>query len=311
MNEKVIITGGSGFIGSNLSEELVKRGYEVIVIDNLATGRIENIESFKSSKNFSFVKGSINDLEILKKHFEGAYCVFHQAAIPSVQRSVENPIASNQANVDGTLNVLVAAKDCNVKKVMYASSSSVYGDTPILPKQENMAQNPKSPYAVSKLAGEQYCRAFSNVYGLKTTCLRYFNVFGPRQDPKSHYAAIIPILINKAINGERPAIYGDGNQTRDFTFVKDVVKANILAMESDSEGIFNIACNRRTSLNQLIEKISSITGKKIDPMYTDTRKGDVKDSLADITLARKHLGYEPDYDIDKGLELTIKWFQKN
>jgi len=304
---KVVVTGGSGFIGSNLAEELLKR-HEVTVIDNLSTGRIENLDSIISKINF--VRGSITDADLLKREFSGADTVFHQAAIASVQRSVDNPVASNEANIDGTLNVLVAARDCGVRKVVYASSSSAYGNTPTLPKGEDMKPNPLSPYAVSKLAGEYYCRAFSEVYGIKTACLRYFNVYGPRQDPKSQYAAVIPRFITKILAGEAPVIYGDGEQTRDFTFVRDVVKANILAMESAGEGVFNVACGRRVSLNELAAKIMKITGVSITPVYEAARAGDVRDSLADISEARRELGYEPDYDLDRGLQKTVEWFRR-
>jgi len=305
---KVVVTGSAGFIGSNLAEELLKK-HEVTVIDNLSTGRIENLDQIMDKINF--IEGSITDLNLLKDAFSGSDTVFHQAAIPSVQRSVDNPIASNEANVEGTLKVLVAARDCGVRKVVYASSSSAYGDTPTLPKKEDMKPNPKSPYAISKLAGEYYCRVFSEVYGLKTACLRYFNVYGPRQNPNSQYAAVIPKFITRVLAHEPPVIYGDGKQTRDFTFVKDVVKANILAMQSPAEGVFNIACGQRVSLNELAGKIMEITGIKLDPIYDKPRQGDVRDSLADITEARRELGYEPDFDLNLGLEGTIKWFRKN
>jgi UDP-glucose 4-epimerase len=305
---KVVVTGGAGFIGSNLAEELLKK-HEVTVIDNLSTGRIENLDQIIDKINF--IEGSITDLDLLKAAFSGSDTVFHQAAIPSVQRSVDNPIASNEANVEGTLKVLVAARDCNVRKVVYASSSSAYGDTPTLPKKEDMKPNPKSPYAISKLAVEYYCRVFSEVYGLRTACLRYFNVYGPRQNPESQYAAVIPRFITRALANEPLVIYGDGEQTRDFTFVKDVMKANILAMDSPAEGVFNIACGKRMSLNELASKIMEITGIKLDPIHDEPRQGDVKDSLADISDARRELGYEPDFDLASGLEETIEWFRKN
>lgn len=304
----VVVTGGAGFIGSNLAEELIKK-HEVTVIDNLSTGKIGNLDTIIDKVNF--INGSITDLQLLKEAFSNVDTVFHEAAIPSVQRSVDNPLASNEANVDGTLKVLIAARECNVRKVVYASSSSAYGDTPVLPKREDMTPNPKSPYAVSKLTGEYYCRVFSEVYGLKTACLRYFNVYGPRQDPMSQYAAVIPRFITRILARSPPVIYGDGNQTRDFTFVKDVVKANILAMSADAEGVFNIACAKRVSLNDLAEKIMAITGIDVDPIYEMPRIGDVRDSLADISSAQAKLGYEPDFNLDSGLEGTIKWFQKN
>jgi len=305
---KVVVTGGAGFIGSNLAEELSKK-HDVIIIDNLSTGRMENLDEIIDKANF--IKGSITDQELLRKAFAGADSVFHQAAMPSVQRSIDDPIASNEANVDGTLNVLVAARDCGVGKVVYASSSSVYGDTPTLPKKEDMMPNPKSPYAVSKLAGEYYCRVFSEVYGLSTACLRYFNVYGPRQDPQSQYSAVIPIFVTKILAGEPPIILGDGTQTRDFTFVKDVVTANILAMESEAEGVFNIACGHRVSLNELAANIMEIADTRLDSIYDKPRLGDIKDSLADISSARNEMGYEPSFDLNSGLEETIKWFRRN
>jgi len=305
---KVVVTGGAGFIGSNLAEELSKK-HDVIIIDNLSTGRMENLDEIIDKANF--IKGSITDQELLRKAFAGADTVFHQAAMPSVQRSIDDPIASNEANVDGTLNVLVAARDCGVGKVVYASSSSVYGDTPTLPKKEDMMPNPKSPYAVSKLAGEYYCRVFSEVYGLSTACLRYFNVYGPRQDPQSQYSAVIPIFVTKILAGEPPIILGDGTQTRDFTFVKDVVTANILAMESEAEGVFNIACGHRVSLNELAANIMEIADTRLDSIYDKPRLGDIKDSLADISSARNEMGYEPSFDLNSGLEETIKWFRRN
>ena len=304
---KVVVTGGCGFIGSNIAEELIKKHY-VVVIDDLSTGRIENIRSLQDKENFEFVRGNITDLGLLKQIFEDVDCIFHQAAIPSVQRSVENPLDTNEANIKGTLNVLIAARDCGVKKVVYASSSSVYGDTPELPKKENMKPNPQSPYAVSKLTGEYYCKVFSDIYGIKTICLRYFNVYGPKQDPASEYAAVIPRFINRVLNNQPPIIFGDGNQTRDFTFVKDVVKANILAMEKNVEGVFNIAYGQQISINELANKIMEIVGVKLNPVYDKPRPGDIRNSLADISLAKQKLGYMPEYSLEKGLEVTIRWF---
>ncbi|MGV8115789.1 SDR family oxidoreductase [Methanothrix soehngenii] len=303
---KVVVTGGAGFIGSNLTDELA-RDHEVTVIDNLSTGRIENLDHIRD--RIEFINGTILDLDLLRRAFAGADTVFHQAAIPSVQRSVDNPIASNQANVDGTLNVLVAAKDCGAKKFIFASSSAIYGDEPTLPKTEDMKPYPLSPYAVAKITGEYYARVFSEIYGLKTVCLRYFNVYGPRQDPKSEYAAVIPIFISRIMEGLPPVIFGDGNQTRDFCNVRDVVKANILAMEKGSvEGVFNIACGKRTSLNQLARIIMDIMGSEAAPIHDKPRKGDIQDSVADITAARMGLNFEPDYDLVSGLRETVKWF---
>jgi len=306
-SKSVVVTGGAGFIGSNLVEELAKE-HQVKVIDNLSTGHIENLDQIRSVE---FVRGSINDLDLLKEVFSDVDYVYHQAALPSVPRSIEDPISSNRVNVDGTLNVLVAARDCGAKKVVYASSSSVYGDTPTLPKREDMTPNPKSPYAATKLAGEYYCQIFSEIYGLKTASLRYFNVFGPRQDPRSQYAAVIPLFIARILNGKPPTIFGDGTQTRDFTFVKDVVQANIRAMESEAVGVFNVACSRQIVLNDLADEIMKITGIKTEKVYEPPRPGDIKDSLADISMAREMLGYEPKFDLNSGLVETIRWFQKN
>lgn len=303
-----MITGGAGFIGSNLAHTLCKEN-DIIMIDNLLTGNYENISDIAGC--IRFVRDDVNNLDTLMKEFESADYVFHQAALPSVQRSVEDPITSNRNNIDGTLNVLVAARDCGVRKVVFASSSSVYGDTPTLPKREEMKPNPKSPYAITKLAGEYYCRVFSEAYGLKTASLRYFNVFGPRQDPNSQYAAVIPLFITRIFKKEPPIIFGDGTQTRDFTFVKDVVQANVLAAESQAEGVFNIACGRQITLNDLADQIMKAVGIKMEKVYENPRTGDIKDSLADISSAREKLGYEPKFDLNSGLGETIRWFQKN
>ncbi len=306
-SKNVVVTGGAGFIGSNLVEELAKE-HHVKVIDDLSTGHIENLDQIRGVE---FIPGSITDLDLLREVFSDVDWVFHQAALPSVPRSIEDPISSNRVNVDGTLNVLVAARDCGADKVVYASSSSVYGDTPTLPKQEDMTSNPKSPYAITKLAGEYYCRIFSDIYGLKTVSLRYFNVFGPRQDPRSQYAAVIPLFITKILNRTPPTIFGDGTQTRDFTFVKDVVQANIRAMESGAVGVFNIACGRQIVLNDLADEIMKITGIETQKVYEPPRAGDIKDSLADISRAREILGYEPRFELNSGLAETIRWFQKS
>ena len=275
---RVVVTGGAGFIGSHLAEELAGCGYHVVVLDNLYTGSLSNIEGLLEGEAVEFVKGSTVDLPLLQGVFSGVTYVFHQAAIPSVPRSVEDPLTSHEANIDGTLNVLLAARDNGVRKVVYASSS-VYGDTPQLPKSEDMAPNPQSPYAVTKLTGEYYCRVFQRVYGLPTVCLRYFNVYGPRQDPNSDYAAAIPRFIKRVLDGKPLTIFGDGEQTRDFTYVKDVVAANILAAEGD-------------------------IGRDVDLVYEDARLGDVKHSLADISRASA-FGFEPRYELDDGLGETI------
>jgi UDP-glucose 4-epimerase len=248
---------------------------------------------------------------LLYQVFEGADGLFHEAAIASVPRSVKNPIATNDVNVGGTLNVLVAARDCGVRKIVYASSSSVYGDTPILPKREDMEPRPLSPYAVSKLTGEQYLRVFSELYGIETVSLRYFNVFGPRQDPNSEYAAVIPKFITKILNHQSPVIYGDGGQTRDFSYVKDVVRANVRAMESNAQGVFNIAYCQRIDINSLAKLIMEITGITVPILYELPRKGDISDSLADITLAKAGFNYEPLYTVKTGLMETIEWYQNH
>ena len=306
---KVVITGGCGFIGSNLAHELVEEG-EVTVIDDLSTGRSANNEDLLDNENYRYVKGSITDLNLLKQVFDGVDYVFHQAAIPSVPRSIKDPAKTNEVNISGTLNVLIAAEQNRVKKVVYASSSSVYGDTPVLPKEEGMIPNPLSPYAVSKLAGEYYCKVFNEIYGLKTASLRYFNVYGPKQDPSSEYAAVMPKFITRVLNGEPPIIYGDGEQTRDFTFVKDVVSANILAAKSSETGIFNIGGGKRVSINELAETIIKASGTGTDPGLTHKapRDGDVKHSLADIRRAESIIGYKPSYTLDDGLKETIRWF---
>ncbi len=302
---KVVVTGGAGFIGSNLAEELSNR-YEVTVLDDLATGRESNL----SGLDVEFVRGSILDTELLARTFRDVGFVFHEAALPSVQRSVEDPAQSNLVNVNGTLNVLLAARDAGVKKVLFASSSSVYGDTPVLPKVESMTPNPMSPYAITKLTDEYYCRVFTSLYGLPTVALRYFNVFGPRQDPKSQYAAVIPNFISRILAGEPPVIHGDGRQTRDFTFVRDVVRANILAAESDAVGVFNVACQKRIDLLELAGTIMDLVGTRVDPVHEPARPGDVRDSLADITRARDAFGYAPAYTLTDGLKETIQWFAR-
>jgi UDP-glucose 4-epimerase len=304
---KYIVTGGAGFIGSHIAEALVEK-HEVVIIDDLFSGKMRNLDDFRNS--IHFVQGSITDFTLMKEICTGADGIFHEAAIASVPRSIKNPLATNEANVTGTLNVLVAAQECGVRKVVFASSSSVYGDTPTLPKHEDMEPHPLSPYAVSKLTGEQYMEVFAKLFGIKTVALRYFNVFGPRQDPNSDYAAVIPKFITRTLNHQSPIIFGDGTQTRDFTFVKDVVQANIRAMESDAEGIFNVAYNQRIDLNALAHLIMEIVGITVPITYEPPRKGDIRDSLADITRAKSGFNYEPRYTIKTGLMETIKWYQK-
>jgi len=302
-----IVTGGAGFIGSHLAEELLKHGYEVIILDDLSTGKRGNIEPILTQGNIQFIEGSVTDLPLLNKLFQNVSYVFHLAAIPSVPRSIENPLDSHNVNITGTLNVLLVAKDNKVKKVIYASSSSVYGDTPTLPKREDMLPNPQSPYAVTKLTGEYYCQVFYEVFGLPTICLRYFNVYGPRQDPGSQYAAVIPRFIDRLFREEPPIIFGDGEQTRDFTFVKDAAEANILAAENDGTGVFNIGTGKRVSINELARLITRLMDKDSKLIYQKPRPGDVKHSLADISKA-KQFSYNPRYNLDEGLRETMRGF---
>ena len=308
-NKKIVVTGGAGFIGSNLSEELAREN-EVVIIDNFVTGKRENIADIIKEKNLNLVEDTVTNLELLQRVFNGVDYVFHEAAIPSVPRSVEDPVASNNANINGTLNVLIAARDNNVKKVVYASSSSVYGDTPTSPKVETMKPTPLSPYAITKLAGEYYCKVFYEIYGLKTTSLRYFNVYGPKQDPLSEYAAVVPRFMTRVLEGKPPVIYGDGEQTRDFTFIKDVVLANILvavSKKANGEAI-NIAGGKRITVNDLAVMIIEMLDGKQKPEYANPRKGDIRHSLADISKAKRLLDYQPMYDLKKGLHETCRYF---
>ncbi|MDH7506908.1 MAG: SDR family oxidoreductase [Candidatus Thermoplasmatota archaeon] len=306
-NKKIVVTGGAGFIGSNLTRTLALKN-KTIVIDNLSTGKLENIDDLIEKKQIDFINGSINDIDLLQETFKGVDYVFHQAAIPSVPKSIKNPAETNHANINGTLNVLIASKNNNVKKVIYASSSSVYGDTPSLPKKEEMNPFPLSPYAISKLTGEYYCQVFTSVYKLPTITLRYFNVYGPREDPDSEYAAVIPRFIKRIIENKPPIIFGDGKQTRDFTFIDDVVKANILAAESKTIGVFNIAGGKKITINSLAKKIMKIIGKKTEIIHEKPRPGDIRHSLADISKAKKGFNYKPCFDLEYGLKETIKWF---
>lgn len=304
--KRIVVTGGAGFIGSNIVHNLYQNN-EVKVIDNLTTGNIGNIFDLVEEESIELTKGSINDLKLLRDNFSDVDYVLHQAAIPSVPRSIINPLATNKANIEGTLNVLVAARDCNVEKVVFASSSSVYGDTPTLPKIENMWPSPLSPYAITKLCGENYCRIFYEIYGLRTSSLRYFNVYGPRQNPKSEYAAVVPKFISSTIKGNPIEIYGNGEQTRDFTYVKDVVDANlksILSKKADGKAL-NIASGKRISIYDLAMKIMEICGKKVDIKYGEKRIGDVDHSLADISLANDIIDYSPKYSLEEGLKETI------
>jgi UDP-glucose 4-epimerase len=306
--KRVAITGGAGFIGSNLTHELCHKN-EVTVIDNLSTGSMENIKELVNKHKIRFLNKSITELVAVKDAFRDVDYVLHQAAIPSVPRSVRDPLRTNETGIVGTLTVLVAARDCDVKKVIFASSSSVYGDAPTLPKREDMLPNPLSPYALTKATGEHYCRLFHDLYGLKTTALRYFNVYGSRQDPKSEYAAVIPKFISCALSGEPMPMHGDGMQTRDFTFVKDVVAANLLAVESSAIGVFNIAGGKRVSVMELAGIIAKECGVELKVEHLPARAGDVRDSLADVSKAKRDFGYEPRYSLEEGLKETVKWFK--
>jgi UDP-glucose 4-epimerase len=303
MSHKFIITGGAGFIGSNLAEALAKNN-DVTVIDDLSAGKPENLAGL----DVKFVKGSITNLDLLNQSFQGADCVFHQAAIASVKKSIDDPIRTNEVGISGTLNVLLAARDAGVRRVILASSAAVYGSSPQLPKTETMPPEPISPYAVTKLAGELYAKNFQELYGLQTVSLRYFNVFGPKQDPSSEYSGVISRFISALLSGNQPTIYGDGMQTRDFVYVKDVVKANILASHS-ATGVYNIASGKSTSLNTLVATIANIIGVEPHPLYAAPRPGDIRHSLADISRARS-MGYSPDYSLEDTLRETISWFGK-
>jgi len=308
-NKTIVITGGAGFIGSNLARDLSKDN-QVSVVDNLSTGRLENIQDLIENQQINFIKGSITDLDLLQQTFNEIDYVFHQAAIPSVPRSVNDPLSSHHANVTGTLNVFLAARDNQIKKVVYASSSSVYGDTPTLPKKEDMNPSPLSPYAVGKLTGEYYAQVFSTVYDLPVASLRYFNVYGPGQDPLSEYAAVIPKFITLMLNNKPPIVFGDGAQTRDFTFIKDVIQANKKAAECKATGVFNIACGTRISINDLVSLLSDETQKHTKPIFEDPRPGDILHSLADISKAKQQLNYQPHYSMKQGLQETVQWFQQ-
>lgn len=298
---KVMITGGAGFIGSHIVEHY--KDEEVVVIDNLRSGFQKNIEPF----NVGFVKASVTDYDIILKHMKGVDYVFHLAALISVPESVDKPDETEQINTQGTLNILKAAKECCVKKVVLSSSAAVYGDNPTLPKKEDMRPEPKSPYAISKLSGEYYMDLFQQQFGVPTAVLRYFNVFGPRQDPNSQYAAAIPIFYKKAIKNEDIIIFGDGEQTRDFIYVKEVVQANILAAEK-GDRIYNVALGKYITINDLALKIKNITGSQSKIVYQDERPGDVKHSYADNSLL-KSIGFNPTYDLDKALSLTIDYLK--
>jgi len=303
-----LVTGGAGFIGSHLAEELVRRGERVRVADNLSTGKRENLDHVPGVE---FLEGDLADADFATQAAAGVDYVLHQAAIPSVPRSVSDPITSNRANIDATLNVLVAARDAGVRRVVYAASSSAYGDTPTLPKHEEMPTAPLSPYALQKLVGEQYLAMFHRLYGLETVSIRYFNVFGPRQDPSSPYSGVISLFIRALSEGHAPTIYGDGEQTRDFTYVANVVDGVLRACHAPgvAGSVINVATGGRISLNLLLNTLRALMGSDVKARYAESRAGDVRDSQADISRARRLLNYEPAVSFEEGLDRTVAWFR--
>jgi nucleoside-diphosphate-sugar epimerase len=303
-----LVTGGAGFIGSHLAEELLRRGHRVRVADSLITGKRGNLDHIP---DVEFLEGDLADFEFAARAVAGCDYVLHEAAIPSVPRSVKDPITSNRANVDALLNVLVASRDAGVRRVQFAGSSSAYGDTPTLPKHEEMPANPLSPYALQKVVGEQYLQMFTRLYGLETVSTRYFNVFGPRQDPTSPYSGVISVFATALLEGRSPTIYGDGEQTRDFTYVANVVDGVLRAVEAPGANgqVINVATGGRISLNTLFKEMRSVIGGCIEPTYADPRQGDVRDSQADITRARQILGYQPSVSFEEGLQRTIEWYR--
>ncbi|HLY61068.1 MAG TPA: SDR family oxidoreductase [Terriglobia bacterium] len=304
-----LITGGAGFIGSNIVDELLRRGETVRVIDNLSTGLVENLAGTRD--RITFCEADIRDLDKIRPGFEGADYVIHLAALASIPRSIADPITSNAVNVDGTLNVLVAARDAKAKRVVFAASSSAYGDNPILPRVETHEPRPLSPYALMKLTGEYYCKVFTNIYGLETVSLRYFNIFGPRQNPNSPYTGVLSLFNAAYIRGTTPTVYGDGEQSRDFTYVSNVVDASLRACTSAgaSGGVFNIGVGEQYSINQVIAMMNKIFGREVRPNYAPARKGDVRESLADIARARAVLGYAPIVSFEDGLRRTVEWYR--
>jgi Nucleoside-diphosphate-sugar epimerases len=310
MSNRFLVTGGAGFIGSNLVDRVLEQGHFVRVIDNFFTGKRENLSKALSYKTFELIEADIRDLDVVRKACKEIDFVLHEAAIPSVPRSIDDPITTNDVNVNGTLNVLKASYENKVKRVVYAASSSAYGDTAVLPKKEDMFPSPLSPYAVSKLTGEYYCKVFSNVYGLETVSLRYFNIFGPRQDPNSTYAAVIPRFITAMLRNENPVVYGDGEQSRDFTYIENVIQANINACYARGVAgmVFNIACGTRFTLNTVLKLLETIFNKKANPKYLPPKKGDVKHSQADISNAAKYINYKILVDFEAGLRKAVDYF---
>ncbi len=309
--DKFLVTGGAGFIGSNITRRLVEQGCFVRVLDNLLTGKKSNLAD--CIDRVEFIEADMGDPAVAADAVRDIDVVLHQGALPSVPKSVEDPAATHRHCVDATVTMLIAARDAKIKRFVYAASSSAYGDTPTLPKVETMKLCPLSPYAVAKLVGEDYCSVFCNCYGLETISLRYFNVFGPYQDPASQYAAAIPAFVTAILKDEPPTIYGEGEQSRDFTYIDNVVEANLLAARAEKTAgeVINIACGESVTVNQIIDMINEIVGKNVKPVYTDPRPGDVKHSLADITLARKTIGYKTIVSFKEGLEKAIKWYRAN
>lgn len=310
---RALVTGGGGFIGSHLVERLLHAGHEVRVLDNFATGSRANLLPF--ADDIEIVEGDVQSYERAHAAVRGCELVFHQAALPSVPRSVQDPLTSNAVNVIGTLNILLASRDADTRRVIYASSSSVYGANPTLPKSEHLPTLPISPYAAAKLAGENYCRSFAEVYGLETVSLRYFNVFGRRQDPLSQYAAVVPRFITHLLDERGPTIFGNGHQSRDFTAVENVVHANMLAAEAPAEHVMglalNVACGQRFTINRLFEEIQRIVGVDVEPVYAPPRLGEITHSQADISLARERLGYEPTTSLQEGLQRSVEFFAES
>jgi UDP-glucose 4-epimerase len=307
---RYLVTGGAGFIGSNIVDELVRRGHDVVVLDDLSSGKRANLDQVAGKVDLQV--GSITDLDTIKKACDGANYVIHLAARTSVPRSVKDPLESNRINIDGTLNVLVAARDAKVRRVVFAASSSAYGETPVLPKVETMQPAPISPYGVTKYVGELYAQVFGRVYGLENACVRYFNVFGPRQDPTSQYSGVLSRFMLAVLEGKKPVIYGDGEQSRDFTFIENVVDETLRACEApDASGkVFNGGTGSRITLNQVVKLLAKISGQEIEAVYDPPRNGDIRDSQADISLARRILGYEPKVQFEEGLRRTWKWYRE-
>ena len=307
---RFVVTGGAGFIGSNTVDELIRRGHSVVVLDDLSSGKEENLAEVRNK--ISFIKGNITDLEVVRKAMPEADYVLHLAARTSVPRSVKDPLETNRINVDGTLNVLVAARDAKVKRVVFAASSSAYGETPTLPKAENMRPEPISPYGVTKYVGELYAQTFGRVYDLENVSLRYFNVFGPRQDPNSPYSGVLSRFCTAFLEETQPIVYGDGEQSRDFTYIENVIQANLLACEAPNASgkVINVGTGTRFTLNQTLALLRKISGKPLEAKYEPPREGDIRDSQADVSVAREVLGYEPTVAFEEGLQRTFGWYQE-